>query len=971
MIQSKLGISGSSTPSHDQEHLSPYLREDLNDAVNVPLEQWTEAVFNLPEGGLDIWARKIASCGWFDDEVIGSSLIAYCAAEKEVKRYKPFAQLANRIVELARGTLTGVGETYPVDDFCFVEYNRQVDTIEDHEGLGAVRKPDVLGVRKHVVRKLFTKDSENTQATVPWTDILLVLELKFRHKDLHETLDEVKALRKEKRILVEDSSGGLDLAEEPHRKGDLLDPLHEGNVYISKPEAENSETAPINAAVQTASYALEVLSCTYGTRQFCLSVILKDEAISLWYYDASGIVYTADYISIIENFEIFAAIIVGFACCTPEQFGVFPTSVLQPHIPYAQQFPLQSLKEGTIVIPDPLTKERINVTMDQCLFAQHILIGRRTFLYTVDTDPVISKDKLIMKVSYQVTTRRKEYDLVALVKEKIVRHLPQIHLWADLWQLSDGVRDLFLQKDKQRVKYEDRVLRAIIYTRYSQIRPLFSENIQLIPVMVDQMIDCLSDLWYKANILHRDVSVNNIMYEKRGDYYHFVLIDFDMAIELPDGDLSDYSPSSKHRTGTLPFMAYELIEDAFEATRVKFRRWRPMPHVLYHDMQSLFWVAVWCGLVLFRHTLHDDERKALLEFVAFWEDTNMNFLAAYKANLARKKVSKWPVPHPVPFDSLAGWFDAWSDVLRSVAHAQEDREAEVEKAVAQGRDPAPFDEHTVGGTITPQVLKNALSPFMPLRQKAPTIAEKMDREGTDDAAQALGAPSAKPELSIEEKDEHHMHDVERHELGPSDIPRSSVGKSLHGGDDVEEAFEVPAPGRKTRAIAKKAVDEATRQALEAPAAKRQTRAARKKQAGEGVKEQTNPAREVPVAKCKTRATAKRKAEDGEEHTAHPVSEVTVPVPKRQARATARRQAGGGADMSSDQEPRPRAAKYKTRATTKKAREEAMETSHPVPEAPAPRPPPQRQARKRARPQEQEVAAENDIRARLRPRRRLA
>ena len=39
----------------------------------------------------------------------------------------------------------------------------------------------------------------------------------------------------------------------------------------------------------------------------------------------------------------------------------------------------------------------------------------------------------------------------------------------------------------------------------------------------------LHDLRYKANMLHRDISVNNIMYQMRNGRHHFVLIDFDMA----------------------------------------------------------------------------------------------------------------------------------------------------------------------------------------------------------------------------------------------------------------------------------------------------------------------------------------------------------------------------------------------------------------------------------------------------------
>ncbi|KAJ3541013.1 hypothetical protein NM688_g6144 [Phlebia brevispora] len=839
-------------------------------------------------------------------------------------------------------------QTYPVDDFCFAEYNRPVDTIEEHEGLGAVRKPDILGLRRSVARKLVSKKGARTKATVRWTDILLVLEVKFRNADLLEVLNNVREQRnlegiapdgtseKKKRKPAKKPKGKRSKAAqiEPPSQGDLLEPFRTKGIYPSKGAVETNELDGVSAAVQTASYALELLSCTYGTRQFSLGIILKDDTISLWYYDASGIVYSTDQVSMIKNFEIFAAIIVGFACCTCDKFGIFPTSVLQPHIPYTHQFPPRNLEEGTIVIPHPRTKEQINITMDQCLFTQYILIGRRTFLYTVDTDPMISKNKLIMKVSYQVSTRRKEYELVGIAKKAKVRHLPQIHLWGDLWQLSDGVRDIFLQKNNRRVKYEDRVLRAIVYTRYSSIRPLFSENILLIPVMVDQMIDCLSDLWYKANILHRDISVNNIMYEKRGDYYHFVLIDFDMAIELPNGDVSSYVPSSKHRTGTLPFMAHELIEDAFGATRIRFCEWKPKRHVLYHDMQSLFWVSVWCGLVLFRYLLSAEEQERLLGFLRKWESTDMELLEGLKFKLTQKSISDWNIPIPAPIRAIESWLDAWTAVFNDVNHVQSKRRTELKRADAEGRESTPFDEDTVGGSISPQVLKDALSPFMPFKQKESAMLQ-------DEAEELSELSAADHELltATEENDRISVHDAKQGE--PVDKPQAiSEERTQDQIDDTKEAMEAPAGKRQTRATTKEAREETVPQVSNARAVKRNTR-----------------------------ANAKKKDEGEVDETAHLVSE--APAAKRQTRATAKRKADG-VDEPADHASQGPAVKRKTRASaTKKAGDGVNKTTHHASEAPAQKPPPQRQTRKRARPQEQEVSAENDIRARLRPRRKIA
>jgi hypothetical protein len=62
-------------------------------------------------------------------------------------------------------------------------------------------------------------------------------------------------------------------------------------------------------------------------------------------------------------------------------------------------------------------------------------------------------------------------------------------------------------------------------------------------------------LW-EHGLHHRDISVGNLMYGKIGDHYVGVLNDFDLAI------LHDDKRDHEHeRTGTIPFMAYGLLEN--------------------------------------------------------------------------------------------------------------------------------------------------------------------------------------------------------------------------------------------------------------------------------------------------------------------------------------------------------------------------------------------------------------------------
>ena len=129
-------------------------------------------------------------------------------------------------------------------------------------------------------------------------------------------------------------------------------------------------------------------------------------------------------------------------------------------------------------------------------------------------------------------------------------------------------------------------------------------------------------------MLHRDVSVNTIMYELRGGKHYFILIDFDMALVLPDGpEDASHASSPKHHTGTLAFMSRDLVVDAMKADR---RGWKPIRHRLRHDFESLFWVALWCLYMVVTAGLDAEQQQALVERVRSWDTGTLRSVQAAK-----------------------------------------------------------------------------------------------------------------------------------------------------------------------------------------------------------------------------------------------------------------------------------------------------------------------------------------------------
>lgn len=178
----------------------------------------------------------------------------------------------------------------------------------------------------------------------------------------------------------------------------------------------------------------------------------------------------------------------------------------------------------------------------------------------------------------------------------------------------------------------------------------------------------LHDLRYKANILHRDVSINNVMYEHRDGRIHFILIDFDMATVLPTGEGGTYIPTSKHRMGTLPFMAVDLINDASKSGK---KGYRPIAHRLCHDFESIFWLCLWCIMIMFPNGLDEEQHDENVAILRAWETSELKAIAYTKEGIRsqRLEAANFTIPPAVVLAGLRSWFRGWTSIWRDVAQA--------------------------------------------------------------------------------------------------------------------------------------------------------------------------------------------------------------------------------------------------------------------------------------------------------------
>lgn len=165
--------------------------------------------------------------------------------------------------------------------------------------------------------------------------------------------------------------------------------------------------------------------------------------------------------------------------------------------------------------------------------------------------------------------------------------------------LASGLRKSFSAKDledgedSQASKYKqskhgggfvDRVLSCLALKPAGKHLSKFDDIPELLCAFRDA-IKAHRSLLLDGRILHRDISSNNIIITdpEEADGYHGVLIDMDLATTVDD-EFRNNRTNSQRMTGTLKYMAIEVLEVAFRDKKFT------LEHTYRHDLESFFYV---------------------------------------------------------------------------------------------------------------------------------------------------------------------------------------------------------------------------------------------------------------------------------------------------------------------------------------------------------------------------------------------
>ncbi|KAF4506885.1 hypothetical protein G6O67_006921 [Ophiocordyceps sinensis] len=123
--------------------------------------------------------------------------------------------------------------------------------------------------------------------------------------------------------------------------------------------------------------------------------------------------------------------------------------------------------------------------------------------------------------------------------------------------------------------WENRIYSCLVVSPAGRVISAFQTTKELLESLQDA-IKAHQSLYMTGEILHRDISSNNIIITnpETADGFKGMLIDLDLAKE------NDSGPSgARHRTGTMQFMAVEVLRKA--------------DHTYRHDLESFFYVLLW------------------------------------------------------------------------------------------------------------------------------------------------------------------------------------------------------------------------------------------------------------------------------------------------------------------------------------------------------------------------------------------
>ncbi|KAK0440226.1 hypothetical protein EV421DRAFT_2083803 [Armillaria borealis] len=467
---------------------------------------------------------------------------------------------------------------------------------------------------------------------------------------------------------------------------------------------------------------MQILSSA-GLRSHALVTLIDRDRLQLKYYDRSSIVVSqAIDIADKEERRLFIAMLIGCHRLTLRQRGILHDILEDPYIKSYGKMKGKNpvnLFNGLKMTLQSAEGKEIILTLRDIIHRQRGLIGRNTCV-VLASSPAWPDMELVVKISWPGVYRDSEKKLMDAAKAKaedmsgkdkrhwVLDHLPEIlHSQDFRFNEQDSPQRRLMQllikaeyADGKTFIYEERLLRITVSERLFPLDSL--TDVKDVGQVFLDILQCHRWLFDHPKILHRDISMTNVMYRRRSGQVCGVLNDFDLSSFYPL-----LEPSSLHRTGTAPYMSRDLLKPA------------DVGHLYRHDIEALFYVLT---MLCCRYEIVLSDKKPVMQELkvdegqqkpfADWFNRSVtwNMLSDMKAGFLSSDMT---IPTSTSFTAFLPWLQdiryAFGNGFQARANSKNPKRKLPAKFIPQsGRDvmnrpginvPAPFDDETLGGHV--------------------------------------------------------------------------------------------------------------------------------------------------------------------------------------------------------------------------------------------------------------------------------
>ncbi|KAJ3741299.1 protein kinase [Lentinula detonsa] len=225
--------------------------------------------------------------------------------------------------------------------------------------------------------------------------------------------------------------------------------------------------------------------------------------------------------------------------------------------------------------------------IERVLYCAEGIMGQASVVVEVEcvcteSDCQCHGERQVMKISFPSRSRPSED---ALIREARSKAESTGDLWAlkHLPQIIDSITITYDESTAQgrlkthlKEKYKERVMRVTILEKSHPLSEL--EDPRDFAQVFYDILQIHQWLYECVGIMHRDLSIGNIMFRQQDGKIYGILNDFDLSSLVQD--MSNGSKSNQ-RTGTRPFMSIDLLHPIWEGG-----------HLYRHDIESLFYIML-------------------------------------------------------------------------------------------------------------------------------------------------------------------------------------------------------------------------------------------------------------------------------------------------------------------------------------------------------------------------------------------